>query len=143
MNRAALDRYLDWLQALDAASLGEISRHCAEGVRFCDPFHDVVGSDAYARVLAQALRDVKDLEFRVEQVAETADGALLAWTFAGALPGGRRAFRGMSVVRLDAAGLVCEHRDYWDSAAVFEGVPLIGRLLGWAKRRVAARSGRP
>ncbi len=43
---------------------------------------------------------------------------------------------GSSHLKLDAGGLVCYHRDYWDtSEEVYEKLPLLGGLMRWLKAK--------
>jgi len=45
---------------------------------------------------------------------------------------------GMSHIRLNAAGKVVLHYDFWDSTAgLWEHVPILGRMLRYAKRKAS------
>jgi hypothetical protein len=47
--------------------------------------------------------------------------------------------RGGSHLRLDGAGRITMHRDYWDAAEeLYEKLPVVGGLMRWLKGRVAA-----
>jgi len=46
---------------------------------------------------------------------------------------------GASHLLFNEAGLVVEHRDYWDSSEeLLQKLPVIGALLRWLKKRFAA-----
>ncbi len=143
MTARALDAYLDWLQSLTPVTLGRISDHCAADVRFRDPFHDCTGCASYKAVLAQALRDVPDLAFRVHHVAPLADGAMIDWTFSGRLRGRPFSFYGSSRIKQNGAGRIVEHIDVWDTASLYGRLPVIGPLLNWLRRTIAARARMP
>jgi hypothetical protein len=82
-------------------------------------------------------------EPRFEVLAQALDGevGLLHWRFQFRLRGAARGrcIEGMSRVAFDAQGLVTEHVDHWDPAEqVYAGLPLLGALLRWLRRRLSA-----
>jgi hypothetical protein len=76
--------------------------------------------------------------FKVRHAAADDDTCLMEWRFEATLRGRPWAFEGMSLVRFTPDGRVSEHIDYWDAAAaLYERLPIIGRLLMWIRRRLA------
>ena len=43
---------------------------------------------------------------------------------------------GMSHVRFNAGGKVIFHQDYWETAALYERLPIIGSIIRWVKKRI-------
>lgn len=143
----ALGRYVTFLEGFDHAALARCAEVYAADVHFRDPFNDVRGVPALQRVFAAMLEQVGDLQFRVHASAWSGDrdghaAALLRWTLAGRLRAfGGRAWTvdGCSEVVFDAAGRVTAHHDYWDAAGgLYARLPLIGPLVRWLARRLAA-----
>ena len=67
------------------------------------------------------------------------DQAWLTWDFHLVLRGRALCIHGASHLRFAADGRVCVHRDYWDPAEeLYEKLPLIGALMRWLRRRLAA-----
>jgi limonene-1,2-epoxide hydrolase len=134
------ERYRRFLETLTPDSLGALDRYVTGGVRFKDPFNDVRGAEAMARVFRHMFENVADVRFRVHHMALAGDTCLMAWRFEGRLGSGPWTFDGASVVRFTADGRVCEHIDHWDAARDFyERLPVIGRLLAWLRGRLATR----
>jgi ketosteroid isomerase-like protein len=107
----------------------------AEGCRFKDPFNDVRGRAALRRVFEHMFETLTSPRFVVTTACVEGDRCFLGWDFhAGAL-----VIRGASHLRLDAAGLVADHRDYWDAAEeLYEKLPVLGALMRLLKRRLRA-----
>lgn len=84
--------------------------------------------------------------FVIGQVLEQGQAAAVYWRFQCRAAGHDIDVAGMSALRLDDQGRICEHIDYWDSADLFMHFPVLRQLLGWLKRRLAlpltARAGR-
>jgi steroid delta-isomerase len=48
--------------------------------------------------------------------------------------------RGATHLRFNGRGKVVYHRDYWDAAEeLYAKLPLLGALMRWLRRRLAAR----
>jgi ketosteroid isomerase-like protein len=122
-------------ETLTPATLDELVELYAEDCRFKDPFNDVRGRAAVRRVFAHMFATVKAPRFVVTEALVEGDRCFLGWDFhAGGL-----VIRGASHLRLDAAGLVVAHRDYWDAAEeLYEKLPVLGALMHWLKRRLRA-----
>jgi predicted ester cyclase len=136
-----VDTYLDVFATLTPETLHRLDEVTAEAIRFRDPFHEVVGRDALRRVLARMFTAIPDARFTILHRAGDRRICLVLWRFEGHLgPNGRALrFDGTSVLHLDDAGRVDSHVDHWDAAAVFyEPLPVIGPILRWIRRRIAA-----
>jgi steroid delta-isomerase len=133
-------RYLDLFETLTPERLDDLDAVTSDDIRFTDPFSDVVGRDAFKRVLRKMFDDVAQPQFTVLDVAASGQRRYVRWRFAGQGKSRQRSslvIEGMSEIILDAAGRVACHRDYWDAASqVYERVPILGALLRFMKRRI-------
>ena len=107
-----------------------------DDVRFRDPFNDVRGLVALQKILAHTRQHVPSLEFRIDDTAWSQQVAYVKWVMTGRLKWlGAWRVEGVSEIRFDDDGRVCEHLDHWDAAGQFYGrLPLIG----WCLRRIGA-----
>ena len=132
MDAASLDRYLDaWVQhrvagtAEGRAELAALQALCSPEVHYEDVPSGATfsGHRGIKEMCELAARWSSDLEFTVH--TRQSDGTMFAFETAtsgthtstfGPLTATGRSFtlRGVSVGRVDADGLVVEHRDYWD-----------------------------
>ncbi len=134
-----VQRVVDLYESLAPADLPALRGVSADGVRFKDPFNDVQGVPAIARIFGHMFRTLDDPRFTVRDIVADGDALFLTWDFDFRTRGaGARALHihGASHLRFDAAGQVCLHRDYWDAAEeLYEKLPLVGGLMRWLKRR--------
>lgn len=134
----ALARHLDWFAGLSPATLVQIDHVYAADARFRDPFHTLQGREAIQTVYARMFRTLTQPRFVIGEVVQQGSTAFVNWDFCFALHGRQLQIHGGTLLRLDAAGLICEHRDYWDAAeGVYEQLPVLGWLLRRLKRRMA------
>lgn len=131
--------YIGWMESLSAASVPDLARHAAPEIRFADPFQDVTGLAAVERVYAAIFRHCRDPRFTVLDRAWSGQAWYLRFRFtARSTAGADLSFDGVSELRFDAAGRVILHHDHWDSGGAFYGrLPLLGRVIGWIRGRVA------
>jgi len=135
---AGAERYAAFLEAMTREDLDRLEQFCAPDVRFRDPFNAVTGVEDYRRVLEKMFDDVGQPDFVITGRALAGERLFLHWRFAAAGPGGRPLrFEGMSDIRLDAAGRVMSHGDFWDAGAVYEKSPLLRGLLRLVKKRLS------
>lgn len=122
-------------EALKPAGLDALAALYAEGCRFKDPFNEVQGRAAVRRIFEHMFETVKAPRFVVHDALVEGAQCFLSWDFHA----GDFVIRGASHLRFDAAGLVAEHRDYWDAAEeLYEKLPVIGAVMRLLKRRLKA-----
>ena len=133
-------------ESLSPADLPALRGVYAADARFKDPFNDVQGLPAIARIFDHMFGQLDDPRFTVRDVVADGDALFLTWDFdfrrrqsgqsAGA---GSLQIHGASHLRFDAGGRVAMHRDYWDAAEeLYEKLPGIGILMRWLKRRAGS-----
>jgi len=129
-----------WYEELSPESLARLGEHYAANAWFKDPFNEVRGLEPIRRVFAHMFATLRAPRFRVTDRVADEGSALLVWEFR--FGAGRREYlvRGASHLRFDARGKVVYHRDYWDTGEeLYAKVPLLGGLMRWLRRRLAAR----
>ena len=135
---ARVKQFFETLSPADVARLGDIY---APQAYFKDPFNEVQGSVAIARIFEHMFVQVQAPSFIVREAVAQGDDAFLTWDFvfrSGRLGRGEQVIRGASHLKFDADGRVKYHRDYWDAAEeLYEKIPLLGGLMRFVKRRAA------
>lgn len=131
-----------FFETLTPASLAQIAQVYAEEAHFVDPFNDVKGLPAVRRVFEHMFQNVHAPRFEVLRAFSDADECMLLWDFhfrskSTAPP---TVIHGVSHLRFGADGRVVFHQDHWDPARqLYEGLPLLGALLRWLRRRLSSQ----
>lgn len=137
----AVRAYAKAFEELTPERLDALCAHCAEGVRFKDPFNDVTGRPAYRRVFEDMFERTREPRFLLHDIAVSGATGYLHWRLDFIPAGAKEVWRfdGMSIVTVDADGLIASHVDHWDTAEqLYEKLPVIGAILRLIKRRLAA-----
>lgn len=128
-----------WFEALTPDNVARTAEFYAPDALFHDPFNDVRGTSQVQRIYAHLFEQVGEPRFEVHDSFSQGDRAVLLWTFRFRSGAQACEVEGASRLLFNAAGLITSHRDYWDPVpAVYGRLPVLGRLLGWARRRLAA-----
>jgi steroid Delta-isomerase len=136
-------RLVRFYEQLAPADLSQLDRFYAPDARFKDPFNEVQGLPAIARVFEHMFATLDAPRFVVTTSVARDAQAFLTWEFHFRF---RRwdtrtpqCIRGASHVRFDTDGRVVLHRDYWDAAEeLYEKLPAVGALMRWLRRRAVA-----
>lgn len=133
-NRDAWIEVFTLLGSQGVPSLQHLERILAPGVRFRDPFNDLVGIPALRAVLEHTVQHLRDVQFTVVDSSASGRREYLKWEMSGTLRWlGNWRVVGMSELEFDDDGLLVLHQDYWDASEEFYGrLPVIG----WMLRRV-------
>lgn len=126
---------------LTPANLAELGEHYADDALFRDPFNEVRGRAAIVHIFTHMFTQVEMPRFQVLEriVDDDAGKAVLVWDFLFRRNGSEQRIHGSSLLRFDRAGRIAEHCDYWDAAGeLYAKLPLIGPLMRWLRRRLAA-----
>jgi steroid delta-isomerase len=137
---SSLTDYIHLLETLDRSNLEQLREVLSEDVMFIDPFNQVSGTDAYLALLSEMFERLDSVSFTVHDSQQKDTVAYLYWTFSGhSGVTGWLNFQGSSRLTFDASGKITHHQDFWDSADLYEKVPVLGALFRWLRRRVAFR----
>ena len=139
-----LQALIDWFEHLSPATVDRVPDFYAANAEFKDPFNEVRGTEAIARIFRHMFTQVDEPRFVIgsrfggEGEEGGRGGVMLLWDFhfrtRGRRPQAIRV-RGASHLRFDAAGKVVLHRDYWDAAEeLYAKLPVLGGLMRYLQR---------
>jgi steroid delta-isomerase len=137
-----LARVVAFFEHIAPDDVGRIGEIYAADAYFRDPFNEVRGVPAIARVFAHMFEQLDDCRFVITDTVADGEGALLVWVFTFRIRRWRRrelqAIHGASHLKFTADGKVGYHRDYWDAAEeLYAKLPLIGPVLRFLRRKLA------
>jgi len=143
MNSSALAALVAFYETLSRESVAQISELYAEDAYFKDPFNEVRGVAAIARIFTHMYAQVDAPRFFIGEQLVDEHGALLVWEFSfrprGWGRGATQVVHGVTQLKFDADGRVVWHRDYWDAAEeLYAKLPVIGALMRWLQKRMAS-----
>lgn len=134
-----VERIRDYFEHLRREDLARIGAIYAADARFKDPFNEVQGTAAIARIFEHMFESLDSPRFVVHEARADGPQAFLTWDFVFRRGGRELVVRGATHLVLAADGRIAVHRDYWDAAEeLYEKLPLIGGLMRWLRRRIAA-----
>jgi ketosteroid isomerase-like protein len=128
-------RYFETLTPQSVAHIGAVY---TDDAWFKDPFQEVRGSAAIARIFARMFEQIDAPRFIVRETVAAGAQAFLTWDFVfRTRRGGEQTICGATHLRFAPDGRVEYHRDYWDAAeGLYEKLPALGALLRLLKRRI-------
>jgi hypothetical protein len=137
-----VEKFKDCYRTFDRASLGLLPALYAPHAEFIDPVHRIQGLPAIHTYFESMCANVARCEFVYLSVLVEGDQACIKWqmTFEHPKLAGGRPVRvpGMSWLTIEQ-NLIVVHEDCYDMGAMlYEQVPLLGRLVTWVRRRLAA-----
>lgn len=140
MKHAAL---IDFYQTLTPESVARFAEFYSADAWFKDPFNDVRGLPAIERIFRHMFTQVAEPRFVVTETIADDGGAVLVWEFCYRVSlwgrGETQVMRGVSHLKFDAAGKVCQHRDYWDTGEeLYMKLPVLGGMWRGLRRLLAA-----
>ena len=129
-------------ERLAPADLPRLAEIYTPDARFKDPFNEVRGVPAIARIFEHMFRTLDAPRFVIRDVIVQGNQCFLSWDFVFRMRrfnGAEQTIRGASHLQLARDGRIAVHRDYWDAAEeLYEKLPVVGALMRWLKRRVNA-----
>jgi hypothetical protein len=135
-------RIVTLFEQFTPSNITQLGEYYAADARFKDPFNEVRGLAPIQAVYAHMFQALDAPRFVVHDVIVQGDQCFLSWHFLFRFKRYTRepqTVRGSSHLRLDAIGLITDHRDYWDAAEeLYEKLPLLGGLMRWLKRRASS-----
>jgi limonene-1,2-epoxide hydrolase len=134
----SLERLVRFYETLAPGTVGLLRDVYTPDAFFKDPFNEVRGHAAIARIFEHMFEQVAEPRFVVKQRMAQDGHAFLTWEFHFRM--GRapevHTIRGASHLAFGVDGRVAMHRDYWDAAEeLYEKIPLLGGFMRLLKRR--------
>ena len=136
----ATDRLAQFYEQITPAHLTQLGAHYASDARFKDPFNEVQGIAAIARIFEHMFANLNQPRFIVTTQVVEGQQAFLTWEFRFGFQrwntDTEQCIRGATHLRFNLQGLIELHRDYWDAAEeLYEKLPAIGALMRWLRRK--------
>mgnify|MGYP006291308927 CR=1 FL=1 len=142
---AALTQVLHFFEHLQPNDVARLTQFYCADARFKDPFNEVTGVTAIARIFDHMFDSLLDPRFVITQSVQQGEQCFVTWDFVFALKSAPRqtlTIRGAShLVLREENGVwrVALHRDYWDAAEeLYEKLPVLGSLMRWLKKKLAS-----
>jgi steroid Delta-isomerase len=136
---ARVARIVALFEALTPADVARLGEYYHAQARFKDPFNEVQGLAPIQHVFEHMFVALDGPRFVVHDIVVQGDQCFLTWDFIFRFKRFSRELQtvhGGSHLKLDAAGLITLHRDYWDAAEeLYEKLPVVSALMRWLKRR--------
>ena len=134
-----VQRVIDFFEHLTRADLARVAEIYRDDATFKDPFNEVRGAPAIARIFEHMFDTLQGPRFAIHAAVAQGSQCFLTWDFAFVRAEGELVVRGASHLRFADDGRIAMHRDYWDAAEeLYEKLPLLGGLMRWLRRRIAA-----
>lgn len=139
-----LDRLVAFYHELTPESVRRFPEFYSADAYFKDPFNEVHGVEAIARIFSHMFRQVDSPRFVVTERVADANGVMLVWAFHFRVRLWRRSesqsIRGVSHLKFATDGKVNYHRDYWDAAEeLYMKLPLAGSMMRYLKNAFACK----
>lgn len=134
---ATLESLVQWYQSLTPASLEQIDRYYTEDACFKDPFNEANSREHIAAIFQHMFATLEAPRFIIHQCIGQGSETFITWDMEFRLNGRAMNIKGCSHLRHNKAGLVTQHRDYWDAAEeLYEKLPILGWLMKIIKRKL-------
>ncbi len=136
-------KFREMYNVLDKNNLDRISEFYGESIRFVDPYHEVHGLAAFEEYFAQMYSNITSIEFEFFDATYGDYMFHQDWIMTYVHPkinkGKPVSFPGCSRVQVDSDGMIIEHQDYFDSAAMlFKQLPVLGSAINYISNRMVS-----
>lgn len=136
---SALDDLISCYESITEDTVAKLVARYAPDAYFKDPFNEVTGQAAIARIFSHMFTQVESPRFKVVERLEGGNAAMLVWEFTFGKESARRLIRGATHLKFNEEGHACFHRDYWDAAEeLYEKLPVLAWLMCGLKRLIKA-----
>ncbi len=137
-----MQRFESFYRHLSEQSLADINQVYSRDVTFIDPVTQHHGIPELKTYFEGLLDKCKSCSFEVSSSERVGDAGYVHWSMTFKHPhlnsGEEITVEGFSLLKL-AEDRIVHQRDYYDMGAmVYEHIPLLGCLITWLRRRLAA-----
>lgn len=131
-----LELLLDWYRTLTPDSVARVAEFYDSRACFKDPFNDVQGVAAIQRIFEHMFVATESPRFVILDTIAGHNQAFVSWRFEFVLRKTAYQIAGATHLRFNDAGMVVDHRDYWDAAEeLLQKLPLVGAPIRWLRAR--------
>ena len=138
--QAALARFREFYEVYSAERIrAGVRALYAPDAYFGDPFKSVQGLDAIERYFLKMAEPIQECTFAIDRCDGAGGEYYCTWEMhllSRAAPRKPVRVLGISHVRFSTDGQVVFQQDYWDTGAVLDVLPVVGRLTRHVKRRL-------
>lgn len=134
-------RYVDFFESLNKNTpFNKYEEIFINSVYFKDPFQKTKDLKSLYKIFMHMYETLHEPHFVVKEIALTNNIAYIQWVFIYKRfkNADFESFMGVSRVTFNKEGKVISHIDYWDSATIYEKIPLLGSLINFVKKRIKA-----
>ena len=128
-----VDDYVSAFVTLTPNNAEDLCDLVADDVFFSDPFNIIHDKNGFRRIFEHMFETCNNPGFTVSDVAHSDNASYLRWKMTGQLkswPHTNLLFEGMTELRVNPKGLICQHIDHWDSASqLMRHLPIIGAII--------------
>ena len=125
-----LVKYIDVLENLKADNLETLRQVTADSIHFKDPFNDTQSQRDFVLIMEDMFQKLPFVRFNIHRSVEMDKEAFIHWTFtANSKLTGEFSFEGVSLLKVDHAGKVRVHHDFWDGCEVMRKIPVLGSII--------------
>ena len=137
-----LERFETFYRVLNRDSLTSLPEIYSGEVRFIDPVTEHRGIGALTDYFEKLLGGCDECQFNIHNKNMSESAGYVEWTMLIKHPKLKRGraieVEGVSVLSI-ADDRITEQRDYYDlGAMMYEHIPLLGSVVAWLRRRLAA-----
>ncbi len=138
---AALQLFKDVFLQFDEAALRQgITNLYAESVYFHDTLVELHTAAEVEAYFLRSLEAAAECTFDIVDIAENDGNYYIRWTMTLVLnryPNDPpNISKGMTHLRFDENGQIIFHQDYWDTAHLYQQLPVVGGLIRWVNRQI-------
>jgi len=111
----------------------------AENAYFRDGFRQVKNNANIEKYFLGTTEAIQECTFDIKDVAYHDGNYYFRWIMSLKLkrnPDNPLTQAGMSHVRFNTKGRIVFHRDYWETAALYERLPVLGSIIRWIKKQI-------
>ncbi|HYW56946.1 MAG TPA: nuclear transport factor 2 family protein [Polaromonas sp.] len=142
---SVIDKLVPFFEGMRPESIARLGEFYAPDLYFKDPFNEVRGVVPLQRIFSHMYETLDQPRFVVTGRVEEGNQCFLTWDFEFRFKNSGKAplqtIRGCSHLKINDAGLIDFHRDYWDAAEeLYEKLPIIGSLMRWLRRKISAET---
>ena len=136
----AVQRFKDYYSVFSAEKIRTRTQDVyAQGAYFQDGFRQVRGNVNIEAYFLSTTGAFQECTFDIVDVAHHEGNYYFRWTMNLTLkrdPENPLVQPGMSHIRFDTEGRVVFHKDYWETAALYERLPVLGSIIRWVKKQI-------
>lgn len=141
MKNFTFESYQKFLERLHPDKLDDLDLFVTEDILFMDPLHHVVGSEKMKDLLRNLFSAFDEIKYSVDNYSINNDQVFFEWTLNATRKGIPFCIKGVTKLKVNFSGKVCQHIEYWDIASQFyEKIPVLGFVVRCLRKFITKKS---